>query len=285
MRTESRENLTNIAHSQNLAYVIYTSGSTGQPKGSQITHRSLLNILCWHQEAFEISARDRATHLAGLSFDAATWELWLNLLAGSCICLLDKEARLAPFPLQRWLATQAITICFLPTPLAEPLLALDWSESTTLRLLLVGGDQLHHRPDAALPFAIINNYGPTEYTVVATSDRFAQTRRIDYPISDVPSPTRASICWMTPWLPSPSARPASSTWAAKAWPAATSTSLLSPPSASSPIPSVLCPGDASTVPGTWQLISPMAAYTFWVGSTPRSSCAAIASSSGRSRPS
>ncbi|HSR25283.1 MAG TPA: thioesterase domain-containing protein, partial [Candidatus Eisenbacteria bacterium] len=35
--------------------------------------------------------------------------------------------------------------------------------------LLTGGDVLHRRPPAGLPFVLVNNYGPTESTVVATS--------------------------------------------------------------------------------------------------------------------
>src|SRR5207302_4294755 len=57
-----------------LAYVIYTSGSTGQPKGVQITHASLLNLVFWHRQAFAVTAADRATQLAGPSFDATVWE-------------------------------------------------------------------------------------------------------------------------------------------------------------------------------------------------------------------
>src|SRR5438552_3460535 len=49
---------------ENLAYVIYTSGSTGQPKGVQITHASLLNLVFWHQRAFQVSPADRATQFA-----------------------------------------------------------------------------------------------------------------------------------------------------------------------------------------------------------------------------
>ena len=154
---------------EQLAYVIYTSGSTGRPKGALLTQRGLLNLVSWHQRVFALSPLDRASHLAGLSFDAATWELWPPLLGGACVCLLDEETRLSPPLLQRWLAREAITICFLPTPLAEQVLTLDWSEPTTLRTLLVGGDLLHPLANMSLPFALVNNYGPTEYTVVATS--------------------------------------------------------------------------------------------------------------------
>ncbi|KAF6687100.1 AMP-binding protein, partial [Bacillus sp. EKM601B] len=40
-------------------------------------------------------------------------------------------------------------------------------ENTSLRMLLVGGDKLKRA--VKQPYTIINNYGPTENTVVATS--------------------------------------------------------------------------------------------------------------------
>jgi non-ribosomal peptide synthetase component F/acyl carrier protein len=49
------------------------------------------------------------------------------------------------------------------------MLALDWPAETKLRLLLTGGDRLHTWPQSSLPFAVVNNYGPTENAVVSTS--------------------------------------------------------------------------------------------------------------------
>jgi len=46
---------------KNLAYVIYTSGSTGTPKGVEITHESLSNLVSWHQGAFQVTSKDRAS--------------------------------------------------------------------------------------------------------------------------------------------------------------------------------------------------------------------------------
>jgi acyl carrier protein len=71
--------------------------------------------------------------------------------------------------LQQWLLDQLITIAFLPTPLAERCLKLEWPEKTSLRAMLTGGDRLNQYPEKALPFELVNNYGPTENTVVATS--------------------------------------------------------------------------------------------------------------------
>jgi non-ribosomal peptide synthetase component F len=72
-----------------LAYVIYTSGSTGHPKGVEIPHSGLANLVSWHQQAFSVTPADRASHLAGLSFDAAVWELWSYLAVGASVHLVD----------------------------------------------------------------------------------------------------------------------------------------------------------------------------------------------------
>lgn len=153
----------------NLAYCIYTSGSTGQPKGVLISHQALLNLISWHQQTFQLSSLDKTTQLAGVAFDAMVWELWPSLTTGACIHLVPQNILVSPTDLRDWLLNQAITICFVPTPVAEKLLSLDWPEQSSLKTLLLGGDKLHFYPAASLPFRVINNYGPTENTVVATS--------------------------------------------------------------------------------------------------------------------
>jgi amino acid adenylation domain-containing protein len=154
---------------EHLAYVIYTSGSTGQPKGVEITHGSLLNLVFWHQRAFRVNSADRASQLSALSFDAAIWELWPYLAAGASVHLPDDLTLSEPEAVRDWLVSQRITIGFLPTPLAERLIRLDWPAKTALRVLLTGADTLHHYPPRTLPFQLVNNYGPTECTVVTTS--------------------------------------------------------------------------------------------------------------------
>ena len=165
----SQENLITVSKASNLAYVIYTSGSTGQPKGVLVTHHALLNLVFWHQRTFEITALDKATQVASTAFDAAVWELWPYLTAGASIYLLKPGIIASPLDLQDWLQSQNITISFLPTPVAEQLLSLEWRENTALRTLLTGGDKLHRYPSNLLPFQVVNNYGPTENTVVTTS--------------------------------------------------------------------------------------------------------------------
>jgi len=157
------------ANFNDLAYVIYTSGSTGQPKGVEIEHRSLLNLVDWHQRTFKVSPEDRASQIAGVGFDAAVWEIWPYLVAGASIHIPDGSVRTEPAALRDWLIEQNITIGFMPTAIVERIMKLDWPDKTTLRTVLTGADTLHHFPSASLPFAVVNNYGPTECTVVATS--------------------------------------------------------------------------------------------------------------------
>jgi amino acid adenylation domain-containing protein len=158
-----------VAKDEHLAYVIYTSGSTGQPKGVEVTHGSLANLAAWHQRTFGITAEDRAHFYASPAFDAAVWETWPYLAAGASIHLPPDDVRADPDALQSWMVAERITIGFVPTPVAERMLALAWPETTRLRVLLTGADTLHRHPPATLPFTLVNNYGPTECTVVTTS--------------------------------------------------------------------------------------------------------------------
>jgi amino acid adenylation domain-containing protein len=152
-----------------LAYVIYTSGSTGEPKGVEVTHANLANLIDWHVQAFGITSDDRASHLSNVSFDAAVWEVWPYLAKGAALYLPDHETRVSPISLRDWFIAHDITISFVPTPLAESLMALPWPDKTSLRFLLTGADTLHRHPAQGLPFTLVNNYGPTECTVVTTS--------------------------------------------------------------------------------------------------------------------
>ena len=157
------------ARRENLAYVIYTSGSTGEPKGAEVTYGNLLNLIFWHRSAFGVTASDRASHLAGLGFDAAVWEVWPYLTAGASVALVDETTRTSPDLLRRFIVDEKINVAFVPTALAEPMIAAAWPADTALRFLLTGADTLHGRPRNSLPFTLVNNYGPTECTVVATS--------------------------------------------------------------------------------------------------------------------
>jgi amino acid adenylation domain-containing protein len=154
---------------EQLAYVIYTSGSTGEPKGVEISHANLCNLVDWHLRAFNVTAGDRASQVAQVGFDAAVWEIWPYLCAGASLHIASPNVVNDPETLRDWLVNNAITIGFVPTPMAERMLSLQWPPISGLRTMLTGGDTLHQHAPADLPFELINNYGPTECTVVTTS--------------------------------------------------------------------------------------------------------------------
>jgi amino acid adenylation domain-containing protein len=154
---------------KSLAYVIYTSGTTGRPKGVEVTHANLAHLIDWHNRAFSVTAADRGSHLAGLGFDASVWEVWPYLCAGASVALAPDDVRTSDARLRDWMIGEGITVAFAPTALAQEMIRRDWPAETRLRCLLTGADRLLGRPRPGLPFDLVNNYGPTECTVVATS--------------------------------------------------------------------------------------------------------------------
>ena len=158
---------------EDLAYVVYTSGSTGRPKGVLVEHAGLSNLVEWHRAAFDLSAQDRCTQISSPGFDAAVWEIWPSLSVGAAIHIVPEDLRTDPVRLRDWLVTEGITVSFLPTPLAEGVMGLTWPERPALRYLLTGGDALTRRPRPDLEFTVVNNYGLSETTVVATSGAVA----------------------------------------------------------------------------------------------------------------
>ncbi|MCA0402147.1 MAG: amino acid adenylation domain-containing protein, partial [Proteobacteria bacterium] len=154
------------------AYIVYTSGSTGRPKGVAITHRGLANLVQWHCRAFALKAGEATSSTARFGFDAAGWEIWPALAAGACLHLVPASRAGSAEDILGWWHEQSLDTGFLATPLAEYAMG-NALVKPPLRTLLTGGDQLRLRPPPGAPFALVNNYGPTEVTVVTSSGAIA----------------------------------------------------------------------------------------------------------------
>ncbi|MCP1749196.1 non-ribosomal peptide synthetase [Bradyrhizobium japonicum] len=153
-----------------LAYVIYTSGTTGRPKGVGVPHRGLTNLVRWHVRRYGLNAGDVSGHVAGLGFDASVWELWPVLAAGGRLEMADAQARSTAEGLRDWLVARGVTTTFVPTGLAEEVLRGPRPEGLRLRRMLVGGERLYEA-GGEWGIEVINHYGPTEASVVATAGR------------------------------------------------------------------------------------------------------------------
>jgi non-ribosomal peptide synthetase component F len=204
-----------------LAYIVYTSGSTGRPKGVGVPRGALVNLLTWHLRRMDAGPGDRMVVTSGPGFDASLWEMWASLTSGATVCIPEEEVRLAPPRLADWLEREGITIAFFPTPLAESVLAEPALARTRLRRLMTGGDRLHRIARRDLPFPVVNLYGPSEATVIATCAPAAQLERDRDPSIGRPT-TPGSTCSMTGagrcrWACRGSCGSAARSWRAGMW--------------------------------------------------------------------
>ncbi len=172
-----------------LAYVIYTSGSTGRPKGVMIEHASLANLIHWHIKEYWLTPQTISTAMAGVAFDAFGWEIFPYLAAGATIHILDDDGGLLPEKLVKIFNAEGITHSFISTALVPEFVERSKGNLAALQMLLTGGDKLPPVDISGLHYRLINNYGPTENTVVATrfvlqASNYQQTPLIGSPISN-----------------------------------------------------------------------------------------------------
>ena len=166
-----------------LAYVIYTSGSTGTPKGVMVPHAALANHTASALRAYGISPADRVLQFASVSFDASAEEIFPALAAGAALVLRPSHAVDAVPGFLAFCSERGVTVLDLPTafwhPLAAALAADRLPLPAALRLVIIGGERALPERVAAWNAAVrgrarlVNTYGPTEGTIVATRHEVA----------------------------------------------------------------------------------------------------------------
>ena len=75
----------------NPAYIMFTSGSTGFPKGTMMTHDSVLNLIDWSKETYGISHEDVLTNVNPLFSDNSVFDIYSALFTGACLVPFTKE--------------------------------------------------------------------------------------------------------------------------------------------------------------------------------------------------
>ncbi|MBK8452744.1 MAG: amino acid adenylation domain-containing protein [Thiofilum sp.] len=159
-----------MAQLEHLAYTIYTSGSTGQPKGVQIEHKALINLLHAMQLELELQPQDAWLAVTTLSFDIAALEIFLPLLVGAKTVLLPREFAVDAEQLRHSLEQHAITIMQATPATWRLLLSHDWQGNSQLKMLCGGEGLPLELARKLLPkgAGLWNVYGPTETTIWST---------------------------------------------------------------------------------------------------------------------
>ncbi|WP_410612835.1 amino acid adenylation domain-containing protein [Amycolatopsis sp. lyj-109] len=164
------------------AYAVYTSGSTGKPKCVLLEHRGVLDRLSDVVDRFGLTPADRNLQVISLGFEVPVREIFGPLSIGGSVVLLPPDGERDPgvvtATIRRFRPT--VVLCAVHS-LLEALLAYepDPADFASVRLVGTGGEVL--RPDEAERMMtgwgceVVNQYGPTETTMMAFVHRVRRT--------------------------------------------------------------------------------------------------------------
>lgn len=169
------------------AYIIFTSGSTGKPKGTLITHANLAAFCQNFIKLANLQTSTRTLQFASIGFDASILEIFPTLSVGAMVIFPTQDQRRSSQLLLKLLEEDQVSLALIPPSL---LAILPYQQLPHLRTLLVGGEvsskDLQERWRSGR--TLINAYGPTENTVMATSmvmEHDTPHNNIGYPLDGV----------------------------------------------------------------------------------------------------
>ncbi|MEV5844781.1 AMP-binding protein [Streptomyces sp. NPDC051985] len=151
------------------AYVVYTSGSTGTPKGVVVEHRGVVALVDWAAAEFGAASLAHVLAASSFSFDVSVAEIFPALAGGGSVEVVDSLLSLLDGDPPRW---SGGLLCAIPSVFAK-LLQTGGLQVTATTLSMTGEAlpaTLAARIREAMPGTrILNAYGPTEATVLATA--------------------------------------------------------------------------------------------------------------------
>lgn len=167
-----------VTNNESLLYLIYTSGTTGRPKGAMNIHKGLVNYLSFMKKHLKINSSDRAIQLTSLSFDVSFMEIFGTLSCGGLVILMDDNQMRDPDYIVKSIIDQRATyLSCVPTmlrALGESALA-SGRKQDSLRLIVPAGEALREadvllaRQAFGNSAVLVNQYGPTECSIIHTS--------------------------------------------------------------------------------------------------------------------
>lgn len=173
------------------AYIIYTSGTSGRPKATPVSQASLALFSDSQSRIFRLRPGSRVLQYARISFDASVLEIFPALVSGATLVVATPEERMDADLLLALLQRERVACALLPPALLS---LLPYRPLPQLRVLAVGGEST---PLAVLRRwsrgrILVNEYGPTENTVVTTCSEFSA----DMPANDIGRPLPGVSCYV-----------------------------------------------------------------------------------------
>lgn len=156
------------------AYVIYTSGSSGGPKGVQIPHRALNNFLqSMRTKEPGLGPDDRMLAITTISFDISALEIWLPLVTGATIVIVDRATAIDGQALASVITEHRVNYIQATPATWRLLIYSGWTGDNRITALCGGEALSRDLADELLARVgmLWNMYGPTEATVWSTLDR------------------------------------------------------------------------------------------------------------------
>ena len=168
----------NAANPADRAYMIYTSGSTGKPKGVVISHRALRAYVAWMHEVFHITKESVHAIQASFSFDGSIIDTIPPLAAGGTTHILSAELRMDIDGMREYFAGNHVGNILLTPRLGMAMV--NQYPDMPLQYLAMGGEKM--LPCRKTDIQLVNEYGPTEFTICASYHFVDQEKDADIPI-------------------------------------------------------------------------------------------------------
>lgn len=168
-----------------VAMVIYTSGSTNEPKGVEICHAAVLNLIEGAASYCDFRSDDVVAHTMSIGFDGATFEIWGALLNGAELVVTPPGWSLTE--LCELAHTRRVTILLVTTGVFNAFGEAELRRlATCLRVLVTGGDVISPRSSRLFLEVggrrLVNAYGPTETTVFSHYHVMTEAGAVEDPV-------------------------------------------------------------------------------------------------------